>query len=42
VDFFLNDTNELIYKTEIVTDVENKLMIYKRERWGRDKLRDWN
>ena len=25
--------NELIYKTEIVTDVENKLMVTKGERW---------
>ena len=28
-----NGTNELIYKTETVTDVENKLMVTKRERW---------
>ena len=27
-----NYTNELIYKTEIVTDVENKLMVTKGER----------
>ena len=32
-----NDTNELIYKPEI----ENKLMVTKRERWG-DKLRVWD
>ena len=30
-----NDTNELIYKTERCTDVENKLMATKRERWER-------
>ena len=24
MEYFLNGTNELIYKTEIVTDVENK------------------
>ena len=36
-----NSTNELIYKTEIVTDVENKLTITKKERGqGRDKLGD--
>ena len=34
-----NDTNELIYKTEIDTDIENKLMVTKGERGGeRDKL----
>ena len=27
-----NGTNELIYKTEIVADIENKLMITKKER----------
>ena len=38
-----NSTNELIYKTEIVTDVENKLTITKKERGqGRDKLGDWD
>ena len=26
------DTNELIYKTNRLTDIENKLMITKRER----------
>ena len=29
---FLERTNELMYKTERVTDVENKLMITKGER----------
>ena len=29
-----NGTNELIYKTEPVTDVENELMVTKRERGG--------
>ena len=30
-----NDTNELIYKTETdLTDIENKLMVTKREAWG--------
>ena len=28
------DTNELIYKTEIDSDIENKLMATKGERWG--------
>ena len=27
-----NDTNELIYKTEIDSDMENKLMVTKGER----------
>ena len=35
-------TNELIYKIEIVSDVENKLMVTKGERGRRDKLGDWN
>ena len=29
-----NDTNEFIYKTEIDSDFENKLMVTKGERWG--------
>ena len=41
-----NGTNEQIYKTEIVTDVENKLMVTRGERGGvgegRDKLGDWD
>ena len=40
-------TNELIYKTEIVTDVENKFMVTKYKLWlpkgkGGDKLEVWN
>ena len=27
-----NDTNELIYKTETLSDIENKLMVTKGER----------
>ena len=34
-------TNELIYKTEIVTDVENNLMVTRRKR-GKDILGDWD
>ena len=40
-----NDTNELIYKTETdLTDIENKLMVTKREAWGggRDKSGPWD
>ena len=38
-----NDTNELIYKTETDSDIENKLMVTKGERWrGRDKLGVWD
>ena len=29
-----NDTNELIYKTETDSDIENKLMVTKGERGG--------
>ena len=36
------DTNELTYKTEIVTDIENKLMVIQGVREWRDKLGDWN
>jgi len=39
--FFVNpktDTNELIYKTEKLIDIENKLMITKEEVGGRNKL----
>ena len=35
-----NDTNEFIYKTE--TDLENKCMVTKGKRQGRDKLGVWN
>ena len=38
-----NDTNELIYKTEIIpTDTENKFMVTKGEKQGRDKLGIWD
>ena len=38
-----NGTNEPIYKTNRVTDVENKLMATKGERGGgRDKLGNWD
>ena len=33
-----NDTNELIYKTNRLTDIENKLMVTKGKGGGRDKL----
>ena len=37
------DTNELIYKTERLADIENKFMVTKGERgWGRDKLGLWH
>ena len=42
MEYFLNGTNELIYKTEIVTDVENKHMITKRDSGEGDKLGDWD
>ena len=29
-----NNTNELIYKIETDSDIENKLMVTKGERWG--------
>ena len=29
-----SDTYELIYKTETNSDLENKLMVIKGERWG--------
>ena len=38
-----NVTNELIYKTEIDPQtIENKLMVTKVEREGRDKLGVWD
>ena len=37
----INGTNELTYKTEIVTDVENKLMV-TGGKGGRDKFGDWD
>ena len=36
-----NGTNELIYKTETVTDVENKLMVTRGDGGG-NKLGDWD
>ena len=41
VESLKNGTNEPIYKSEIVTDVENKLMVTK-EKGGKDKLGDWD
>ena len=38
-----NETNELIYETEIDSDIENQFMVIKREReWRRDKLGVWD
>ena len=39
---FLNDTNELIYKTERIAKLENKFMVTKGEGAGRDKLGVWD
>ena len=39
---FLNDTNELTYKTETLIDIENKFMVTKSESMGRDKLGVWD
>ena len=36
------DIDDLIYKTEIDTDVENKHMDTKRARRGWDELGDWD
>ena len=36
-----NGTNEVVYKTEIVTGVENSLMVTREEMKVRDELRDW-
>ena len=37
-----NDINELIYKTNSLAEVENKLMVTKVKRgWRKDKLRVW-
>ena len=37
------DTNELIYRRETDTDIENKLRVTKGEREGeRNKLRVWD
>ena len=32
------DAKELIYRTETVTDIENKLMVTKGEREGRENF----
>ena len=32
---FLNDTNELIYKTNRLSHIGNKLMVTKEETWWR-------
>ena len=37
-----NNTNEFIYKTNRLTDIENKLMVTKGERKRRDKLGVWD
>ena len=39
-EFFFNDTNEPIYKTEIDSDIEYKLMVAKSKR--RDNLGAWD
>ena len=36
------DTNELIYKRNRLTDIENKLIVTKGEEGGRDKLEVWD
>ena len=36
---FVNDTNKLIYKTDRLTDLENKLMFTKWERRGEGHIR---
>ena len=33
-------TNELIYKTETVTDLEHEVMVTMGEGWGRDTVRE--
>ena len=37
-----SDTNELLYKTETDTYIEDKLAVTKRERRGKSKLRVWD
>ena len=36
------DTDELIYRTNRLTDIENKFVVSMGERWGRDKLGVWD
>ena len=38
----IKDTNELIYKINRPTDIENKLTVTKGERRGRDILGVWD
>ena len=38
----LNDTKELIYKTETLTDLENKLMVLGQGEGGEDRLGVWD
>ena len=38
----LKNKNELIYKTKIDSDIENKLMVTRGESRGRDKLGVWD
>ena len=38
----MSNTNEFIYKTEINSQSENKLMATKEKRQGRDKLGAWD
>ena len=35
-------THESIYKTDRVTDVENKVTVASGERSGKDKFKDWD
>ena len=37
-----NDTNELIYKTEIDSEAQKTDLWLPKGKWGRDKLRAWN
>ena len=36
-----NDTNELTYETESLTDLENKLMVARRAEWGEGIVREF-
>ena len=38
VEFLKNDTNELIYKREIDSDIEHRLMVTKGERWQGEEI----
>ena len=37
-----NNTNESIFKTEIDSDIENKIWVPKGKEVGRDKLGIWD